>query len=190
MRRLATIAAVLLLALPAQVAVADSYLAIDYQVPLILKLLTYENTLMSLHEQTIEMGILYRPRDSESKRAFEQFRKEMSLYSDRTIHDRRLILVPLGVAQADSVGTIIRRSGVDVVYVGPGFEGDLGAIKVATRRGKVLSVTGVPAYVEQGLCVAAVRRGDQAGITLNLEASREEGRDWNASLLQLCRIIR
>lgn len=190
MRLRATVAALLLLALSGQVAVADSYLAIDYQVPLILKLLTYENTLMALHQQTIELGVLYRPKDKESKQAFEQFRAEMNLYADRTIHDRRLILVPLAVVDADSIGAILRRSKVDAVYVGPGFDADLGAIMTTTRRDKVLSMTGVPAYVELGLCVAVVRRGDQAGITLNLEASREEGRDWNASLLQLCRIIR
>lgn len=190
MRLRATIALTLLLVLAWQAAWADGYLDVEYQVPLILKLLTYENTLMALHRQTIEMGVVYRPKDPESNRTFQRFRDQMKLYEDRTVHDRRLVLVSIPVAAADSVAAVIRRASVDVVYIGPGFDADLSSIKTTTRSRKILSVTGVPSYVEAGLSVAVVRRGDQAGITLNLDASKEEGRDWNASLLQLCRIIR
>jgi hypothetical protein len=183
-------AVILLLALCGRAAGAESHLAVGYQVPLVLKLLTYECKLMELRRQTIVMGILYRPADEASTRAFEQFRDEMKHFENRTIHNRKLVLEPLPVVEADSAGPAMRRAHVDVVYVTPGFDADLESIFQATRRGSILSVTGVPAYVEMGLTVAVVRRGDQAGITLNLEASRMEGRDWNASLLQLCRVIR
>ncbi len=184
-------AAILLLAAPTGRAEdADGDLAVGRQVPLIMKLLAYENNLMNLHRQTIRMGILYLPRDPDSRRTFEQFRREMKRDEHRTIHNRRLVVVPLPVTDANSVGPAVRRASIDVVYVTTGFDADLGSIIATTREEDVLSVTGVPVYVEMGLSVAVVLRGDQPGITLNLEASREEGRDWNAYLLDLCRIIR
>ncbi len=190
MRLRATIASVLLLALLGQAAGAESYLDVEYQVPLVLKLLTYESRLMELQRQTIVMGIIYRPKDDQSRKSFEQFQAEMGHFENRTVRNRRLVVEPLPIAVADSAGPVMRRARVDVVYVTPGFDTDLASIFKATRQERILSVTGVPDYVEKGLAVAVVRRGGQAGITLNLEASREEGRDWNASLLKLCRLVR
>jgi hypothetical protein len=184
-------AAILLLAAPTGRAEdADGELAVGRQVPLILKLLAYENNLMNLHRQTIRIGVLYLPHDPDSRRTFEQFRREMKRDEHRTIHNRRLVVVPLPVGDANSVGPALRGASIDVVYVTMGFDAGLGSVIATTREENVLSVTGVPAYVEMGLSVAVVLRGDQPGITLNLEASREEGRDWNAYLLDLCRIIR
>ena len=175
---------------PFSAAHAEFSLPIVVQVPLILKLLTYEQRLMQTQEPVILIGFLFHPKDSESRGCFEQFNAQIESYADRTIHGHRVALVPLVIEDADRLRASLTRTHIDVLYVGPGNAARIKQISEVTRTVGTLTVTGDESYVDDGLSVAVVRRGEQPGITMNLAASRAEGFEWDARLLALCRVIR
>ncbi len=177
--------------MPAECPAAESDLPVSIQVPLIMKILTYERNLMNLHAPTLHMGFLYVPEEEESRACFESFRTELARFAGRTVGGHEILLVPFPVAAGDSLRWPAGEKSPEILYVAPGNEERIHAICRQSRARKVLTVTAVERYVEAGLCAAVVLRGDRrTGVTINLAASREEGRDWVAEFLRLCKIRR
>jgi hypothetical protein len=78
---------------------------------------------------------------------------------------------------------------VDVAYVCALRALDTSSIMLITRALGILSVTGEPGYVEEGLSVGADLRGNRAQLVINLTAARAEGADLPAQVLKLARIV-
>ena len=169
---------------------AEGELPIAYQVPLLMKLVTYEFNLMGKTKPTITIGVLYRPEDSGSLKCFETFEALFEQRRDLEIRGHPLQLVGIPVRSEGSLRLPPGHPDIDILYVAPGNEDRITAISRWTREMKSLSVTGSEASVEQGLSVALINRGAKEGITINLPASIEEGREWNVNVLQVARVIR
>ena len=161
-----------------------------YQVPLMLKLVTYELNLMAKPEAVLRFGVLYRPEDPASRSSFKEIEEEFRHLGRTEVSGRRIELAPLPIAGDQPLRLPSGVAGIDVLYVTPGNEGRLESIIAWARGMKVLSVTADEKQAEQGLSIALVRRGLGSGVTLNLPASLEEGREWNVNILQIARVLR
>jgi hypothetical protein len=84
---------------------------------------------------------------------------------------------------------LLRRAYATVAYVCELRALDPTSIMHVTRELGILSVTGVPHYVEEGLSVGADLRGNRAQLVINLTAARAEGADLPAQVLKLARIV-
>jgi hypothetical protein len=169
---------------------AEGELPIAYQIPLLMKLVTYEFNLMEKTKPAITIGVLYRPEDDGSSKCFGTFESLFRQRKDLEIRGHPLHLVGIPVRSEDALRLPPGHPDIDILYVAPGNEDRITAISRWTREMKSLSVTGSEASVEQGLSVALVNRGSKEGITINLPASLEEGREWNVNVLQVARVIR
>jgi hypothetical protein len=169
---------------------AGSALPIAYQIPLLMKLVTYEFNLMGQPRPTIVIGVLYRPEDPGSRGCFESFEAQFKERRDLVIRGHRLELVGVPIRSEDSLRLPAGHPDIDILYVAPGNEERIPAISRWTRGMKSLSVTGSEDSVEQGLSVALFSSGVKESITINLPASLEEGREWNVNVLQVARVIR
>ncbi len=182
--------AALLVAAPQGSVRAGERLPMGHQVALILKLLSYEHRLMAAHGDTIHLGILFDPGDDEACRSRDEFAAELGHHAGLTIRGHKLSLVPIAVPKFAPIQWTPEVAKLEVLYVAPGNGDRLDAIRRLTRVGKILSIGGEEEYAERGLAAAVVLRGERAGITINLRASREEGGDWDAQVLSLSRVIR
>ncbi len=188
--RTGLVLAALLSAWPAVGCCERSLLPIANQVPLMLKLLTYENGLMSEPKDTIRVGILYLPRDADSQKCFEEFSTEMRRYDGFTVRGRNVSIVPLPIMGVAGDDWPQRLLPLEVLYVAPGSGEILSTITKITRSAKILTITGVEPYLKGGLSMGLLLVNDAPEIAINMPASQEEGCEWEGSLLQVCRLIR
>ncbi len=165
-------------------------LPVAYQVPLLLKLLTYEINLMNKAEPVIRLAVLIVPDSDRSRLCFEELQSQFEQFSGKTIRGRKVDLIPLSFQGTEALVLPPGLTQIDILYVTPGNEDRLEAIARWTREQDALTVTPLEEYVENGLSVGLVSKGAGGGITLNLPASIEEGREWNVNVLQIARVIR
>ncbi|MDJ0841768.1 MAG: YfiR family protein [Acidobacteriota bacterium] len=74
---------------------------------------------------------------------------------------------------------------VDVVYVGK----DVAAGTQYSKENGVLSITGNPDLIEQGVTLGIGLENKKPKIYLNLKSSKAEGVDWNPAILKLAKTI-
>ena len=84
----------------------------------------------------------------------------------------------------------ITGQGIDVLYVAPGLDKELEAIRAVCAEHRVASVSPVRAYVKQGLAVGVVARGESPGLLVNLAVAKSTGMDMDPKLLSLSEILR
>lgn len=180
----------ILAAWPAVACCKGALLPVVNQVPLMLKVLTYESSLMSESANTIKVGILYLPKDANSETCFKEFSAEMLRYSGFTVRGRSVSIVPLPIEGGGEGDWSHRLLPLDVVYVAPGTEKILSTVTKITRSAKILTITAVEPFLSGGLSLGLLLVGDSPGIVINMPASQQEGCEWESSLLQVCRLIR
>jgi hypothetical protein len=83
----------------------------------------------------------------------------------------------------------LRQAGVDVVYLTPVRAVDVRRLAQSLGAAGILSVTGVPDYVGQGIAVGVGRRGDRPRIMVDLAAARAAGSEFAAQLLKLAEVM-
>jgi hypothetical protein len=154
---------------------------VEVQVPLLLKILTFNRSLTDAADPLV-VGIVFQHRNRASAAIGEEVRG-LLMAAPRPI---RVVVIDLDETR-DLRGTLLRES-VRVVYVAPLQAVSVSTLTEATRGERVVSVTGVPRYVEQGLAVGIDLSDSRPRIVINLAASRAEGADFSAELLKLARL--
>ncbi len=101
-----------------------------------------------------------------------------------------------------AVGLSIGKSVLRAVYEGKGFPSfrpsvlyigentDTEELIRYCRKNGVLSVTGEPGLVEQGVTLGVCMDGEKPGILLNVTASKAENITWNPTLLKISKLYK
>jgi hypothetical protein len=160
------------------------------QVLVFLKVLTYDRALALPDRDAIRITVLYATgnRDSEANR--DAVLRALAANSGKTVNGRAFEFAACSYESSAKLSQHLADEGVHVLYVTRGLGEQLRGITAAARRRGVLTMTGVPGFVAQGISVGMVVRDDQPRIMLNLPAVKAEGHDMNANLLRLCEVIR
>jgi len=82
-------------------------------------------------------------------------------------------------------GAVGSAGGAKVVYVGA----DVAATTAHTQSNSILSVTGVPGYVSDGVTLGVAIEGKKPLILLNLSSSKAESINWNPAILKVASTI-
>lgn len=151
------------------------------QVPLLLKILTFDRRMAAAAEPLV-VGVVFQGRNRASAAIGDEVRMLLAA-SARPI---RVVVIDLDETR-DFRGKLVRES-VRVVYIAPLRAVSVSTVAEATRGEGVVSITGVPRYVEQGLAVGIDMSDQRPRIVINLAASRAEGADFSAELLKLARL--
>jgi hypothetical protein len=88
------------------------------------------------------------------------------------------------------VGSWIAQEGVGVLYVPPGLDKELTAIRSACSERRVAAITPVRAFVDQGLPLGIVLKEGRPSILVNLQAAEAVGMDLDPKLLALSQVLR
>ena len=154
---------------------------VEIQVPLLLKILTFDRRLADAAEPLV-VGVVFQRRNRASAAIGEEVRGLLATAA------RPIRVVVIDLDETRDLRGMLLRENVRVVYIAPLQAVSVSTVAEATRGERVVSVTGVPRYVEQGLAVGIDLRDSRPRIVINLAASRAEGADFSAELLKLARL--
>lgn len=160
---------------------------IEVQADLLGRILQFDRDFAARAGDEIVVAVLYQSRFRASLTAREDIAR---LLEDMDgIAGRPLRVVAMELDPSTSLEAALERSEADVVYVSPLRATGVGSIVQATRRLRILSYTGVPEYVDDGVSVGFSIRGAGSEILINLDAAIAEGARFSSELLKLSRVI-
>ena len=161
----------------------------NIQMTLLLKTLTYDQKLKDRCQDAINIGILYVNNDQSSVEAKDEVIKVLNENSDRTISKLPFYFRELRWHSADSLLIHIQSFKINIIYVCPGNENNVDAIRKLSTSKQVLTMTGMPGYVDKGLSVSIGIKNEKPQIIINLEATKAEGVDFDPKLLRIAKIV-
>jgi hypothetical protein len=163
-------------------------LPVEVQIPIFLKLLTFDRNLTTTAGTELVIAVLYQGGNRESQAVSRQVDVELRKAS-RMFEGLTTRVLAIDLEREGDLAARLRHDSVKAMYIGPLRAVDLRALLRASRAAQVRSFSGVGRFVTQGVAMGAILRGDLPEIVINLPAAREEGADYPAQVLKLARVI-
>ncbi len=181
------------IAMPAGTAAAstsaqDMDVPMDVQLPILLKVLSFDRKLPVRAPREIVIGVAYQGGNRESTLAQEEGMRVIGTQAAPG-GTATLRVVPIDLDESTIAQAHAKRA-LTHLYVAPLRATDVRAIAAWAREAGVTTMTGVSRYVADGLAIGVGLRGGRPRILVNVEASRLEGADLSAELLKLADIVR
>lgn len=161
---------------------------VELQLNIFVKVLKFDRALEEKKKDEIVLGILYHARVRESYLAKDQLIEAIRA-TQPSVQGRPIRAVPLTVTTPEELEAAIVEHGLDLLYVGPVRAMNVRRFTPVTRARSVLTLTGVPQFVQDGVAIGIGLAGDKPEIIVNMESARSEGANLQARLLNLARII-
>jgi hypothetical protein len=161
----------------------------NVQVPLFLKLLTFDRSLKDRVGEEIVIAVVYQGKFKTSLNAKDEFIRLMKESPVSSIDDISIRCISMELCTESELEKAIVKDSIDVLYVTPLRAVGIETIAGVSRERNITTLTGVIDYVESGLSVGIGIKGDKAEIVINLPAAQSEGADYNSQLLKLARVL-
>ena len=163
----------------------------DVQITLLLKILTYDRSFAVKAKSQVMIGVVYVAGDAESVKAKDDILKTLQLFADRPIKGVPIKAVALEYKDPKSLAETVRSQGINVFYIAPGNANTLTELLRMSHTRGITTATGVPEYVQRGVAIGIGKKADQKpDILINLPSSRQEGSEFDASLLRIANIVK
>ncbi len=190
-RRVTALGLGLLLVCPGAAMAAEPMpLRADLQVPLILKILTYDRHFETKAGREVGIGVVYTPGDPDSLTSANQIFETLFRFADKTVKRLPIRRYLLEYSSPEKLERSINERGISVLYVTPGNARNLESILKVSQAGQVTTTTGVPDYVRRGVAVGIGLSDDRPQVLINLPSARAEGSEFDASLLRIATVVR
>jgi hypothetical protein len=160
------------------------------QVPILLKILTYDRKLEESDRDVIRIGVLYAPHNRQSSRWRSEICEQLEAHSGKTINGTPHVYEAVAYTSIAKLNNLLSDREIDILYISGGLSEGLGDILALCREHGVFTMSGVAEYVDAGICVALGIGDGKPEIVVDLPTVRAVGSDLKASLLRLCRVIR
>jgi YfiR/HmsC-like len=187
-RGIAWLAAGLLAVTVTGVAAADDVtLPPAKQIELLAKVADYDRNFRDRAGARAQILLLVKPGDGDSVRTAAQMQAALE-HVDAVgglPHDDRVESYPGAAALADE----IRSQHIAVVIIGPGFRGDVEAIRAALEGVDVLSVSAVPDFVPKGIVLGFDLVGGHPKMLVQLTQARKQHVAFVADVLKLMQVF-
>lgn len=161
----------------------------NVQVPLLLKILTFNRTQQPKTGGEVVIGIVYQGKFRTSLNVKDEFMKEIGSPPSAKLYPYPMRCLPIDLGNAgDLIGTL-GEVNVDILYVTPLRAVAMETITAVSRAKKIITMTGVPEYVESGLAVGIDAKAGKPLIVINVTAAKVEGSEFSSQLLKLSKVI-
>jgi hypothetical protein len=161
------------------------------QFPLFLKILSFDRNLKQRARGEVVLAVVYQSDSRPSLRVKEELEQALKRSPFKTVEEMPLRLVPIDLSNEDiNLARVCSRSGVNVLYVAPLRGVALGGITGLSRAQRILTLTGIPEYVQRGISVGVGAKREKPTILINLPAAKAEGADFDSRLLKLAEVLR
>jgi hypothetical protein len=179
----------LLILLTVHLSAQEMDVPMNLQYSLIGKILSFDRALKSDSNDTVVIGILYQSKFRISLNA----KNELLIYAKADVNNKigshPVQWIGIEVNSGDEINTVLETENIAVLYVAPMRNVAIREIAQITRAKHILSLTGIPEYLEDGLAVGIGAKGDKPFIYVNLAASKAEGADFNSQFLKFVQIV-
>jgi len=176
-------------ALTSHVNAQEMAIPVGTQVELIVKILSFDRSLKPALGGKIVMGVLYQSKLRSSTDAMEEVVGTSTELPADGFDSSRIQCVPLELTSMTDLERELDLNQIDVLYLTPMRAVEISSILRVTASRRILTLTGVPDYVEEGVSVGIGIRGDRPLIMVNLQSTKREGADFNSHLLKLAKIV-
>jgi hypothetical protein len=167
---------------------AQAGLPFEVQVPLLLKVLSYDRALNRNGSGDLVLAVLYDAANSTLTAARTAFTRAVRASDVAVVNGRTIKVVEINVA-AGHVGTAMKEKGVTAAYLTPGLDARLEQLVRAAVEAQVTLMSGSERYVKQGVAVGVGAAGGKPEILINLRTARTAGADLPAPLLKIATVI-
>jgi len=163
----------------------------DVQIALLLKILTYDRSFPVKNKSGVMIGVVFVAADPESVAAKDEILKTLALVADRTIKNVPIKAVALEYKDPKALAATVRSQGINVFYIAPGNAASLQELLRMSHTRGITTATGVPEYVQRGVAIGiGIKADKKPDILINLPSSRQEGSEFDASLLRIATVVK
>lgn len=178
-----------LVLLSAKVSAQEMPLPVEDQVPLFVKILNYDRSLVNKDMDKIVIGVLYQEKFRISSITKDEFIQSVYNNDENTINGKPIVCVPIEISNLANLDWFIDNKNISILYITPLRSVELRDIYHVTRRKKIMTLSGVSKYIRQGLSVGLELIDEKPKILLNIRSVRSEGIDFTSQLLRLAILI-
>jgi hypothetical protein len=164
-------------------------LSVEDQVPLLLKVLTYDRNFETKAGKELAIGIVYDPSNSDSAKATTELGSALFQLGGKTVKKLPIKYYTIEYTGNPDLERFAKQKGISVLYIAPGNARNLSNILQLSQELHLTTTTGVPDYVRRGAAVGLARAQDRPQILINLQTTRLEGTEFDAAFLRLATII-
>jgi hypothetical protein len=162
----------------------------EQQVLILSRALVYDDNFKDRVGSEVRVAVLSKPGNTTSEASAAAMIKAW-----KGVGNLKLAGLPLKVSalvwkDAATFGPAITADAIDVLYVCPGLEANLGEIFEITRKRQVITVGSREDQVKKGVSLGVFLVGGRPTIMVNLPASKTEGASFSSDLLRLATVIK
>lgn len=161
---------------------------VPVQVSLFSKILSYDRNLETRAGKEIILGVVFQSRFKRSLNVKDDFITAMNENKIKTIKKIPLRVIPIDIYDTDLAKTI-EQFKINVLYVTPLRAVDIASISSISQTKKIMTLTGVPEYSNNGISVSIGLKGEKPLIIINIKAAKAENIDFGSQLLKLAKVI-
>ena len=161
---------------------------VSIHIPILLKVLAFDRQLRLHVPKEIVVGVAFQSGNRNSARIKDE--AVLALQGARIDLEGATLRVIAIDLDGDVWPAILAVGSVTHLYLTPLRAVSVAALVAKTREVHVLTLSGVPQYVNDGVALGVAVRGGRPRVLVNLEAARLEGADLSAELLKLAEIVR
>jgi hypothetical protein len=159
------------------------------QFSLFAKILTYDRNFTNRSNKQIVLGIIYQRTFRSSSAAKDEIISILEVPEGNVLGEIPLRYELIDVSTVIDLRESIDRLNINIIYVTPLRAFSLDRISEITQSKKILTLTGVSQYAEEGLAVSIGIKNDRPQIIINLSSAKAEGADFSSNFLKLTRVI-
>jgi hypothetical protein len=162
----------------------------DRQALILTRTLAYDNNLRSRAGDAVVVAVIFKRGNAASEAAAGPILQGFRALEGVKVQDLPFHAVQLAYANAAGLKSSIESQGIDVLYICPGLDSEIGAIKEISHHAHVLTIGAKEEFVKSGLSLGVFVVDAKNTITVNLPATHDEGAAFAAELLRIGRVIR
>lgn len=175
--------------LPQSVRAQEMVVPVQTQWSLFDRILAFDRTFADRAEDELVVAIMYQARNRVSATAREEFLAAARGTPGRILDQELVRFVSFEPGSSESMRRRLEAEGVDVLYLTPMRAQNAARIAAAASELRVVTLSGVPEYVDDGVGIGLGSRGGRPEILVNLEVCRSVGMDLNSELLKLATLV-
>jgi len=162
---------------------------VDMQVALFSKVLIFDRNLRSRASEEIIFGIVYQSLYRASLHAAEVFQESLDRLPGNKLCDLPVRIVMIDLEKNKALDKAVLENKLNVLYVAPLRAFDPRSISTISQAHKILTMTGVPDYLQSDISISIDSVGGKPRVLINLPAAVSEGADFSSKLLNLVTIV-
>jgi len=162
---------------------------VDMQLELFSKVLIFDRNLRSRVNNEIIFGIVYQSLYRASLHAAEVFQESLDRLPGNKLCDLPVRVVMIDLEENKALDKAVLENRLNILYIAPLKAFDLKAISAISQAHKILTLTGVPDYLQSDISISIDSVGGKPKVLINLPAAISEGSDFSSKLLNLATLV-